>query len=132
MRVVYEFELPRRGSGWNGVRAAASKERKMQVTSKKGSRKGKAGAINLNIKKRLERERDAMGKQVADLKILRGTAWEPLEGVAPMLLVDMPRHGVCRWPLRLNGEHACCGAGVELADTYCTVHREMSIRRIAA
>ncbi len=63
------------------------------------------------------------------LKIARKNAFDPLPGVPPMPIEDMPRVGRCRWPV--NGAEGssgifCGSATAPATATYCTTHHHLS------
>ena len=65
-----------------------------------------------------------------DLRIPRDQAFQPIPGVKPLPLTDLPNRMRCRWPVDMPGErHFACGAGT-LSEThvYCAPHRLLSIR----
>lgn len=60
-------------------------------------------------------------------------AFEPLDGIAPVRIEDMPMLGRCRWPV--NGfegaEPIMCLASSSLTETYCASHRRLAYRTAA-
>jgi GcrA cell cycle regulator len=65
-----------------------------------------------------------------DLRIPRDQAFQPIPGVKPLPLTDLPNRLRCRWPLDTPGErHFACGAGTASeTHVYCAPHRLLSIR----
>jgi hypothetical protein len=59
-------------------------------------------------------------------------SFDPLPGVKPLPIIDLPARLRCRWPIDLpeTKTHFACGA-VTCSDThvYCATHRQMSIGR---
>jgi GcrA cell cycle regulator len=58
-----------------------------------------------------------------DMKLLRGAAWSPLPGTAPVTLVDLDR-GMCKWPVGDTAPFLFCGASCE--GSYCETHQALS------
>lgn len=49
--------------------------------------------------------------------------WQPLAGVEPIHLVDLPLRGRCRWPV---GSRLACGAASD--GTYCETHHALAYK----
>ncbi|MCV9960777.1 GcrA family cell cycle regulator [Pararhizobium sp. BT-229] len=113
------------------------------LTRKRGDNRVEAAAANRKaagqsapkatpakvLAKRETSFRKTPAPELAPLKIARKHAFNPLPGVAPMRIEDLPVMGRCRWPV--NGEDGregifCGSATSPVAATYCHTHQHLS------
>ena len=62
------------------------------------------------------------------ITITKAAAFDPLPGVEPVALVDIPAFGRCRWPVEPDQPgHFMCGAPCDATAKYCCAHKRLSI-----
>lgn len=118
-------ELPRRDLAETGREG-----RLVQRMNSPAMRRGKSEAsldrhIARRINARIETPKVDPGLPIT---ITKAAAFDPLPGVEPVALVDIPRHGRCRWPVEPDAPgHFMCGAPCEATAKYCCAHKQLSI-----
>lgn len=118
-------ELPRRDLAETGREG-----RLVQRMNSPAMRRGKSEAsldrhIARRMKARIETPKVDPGLPIT---ITKAAAFDPLPGVEPVALVDIPAFGRCRWPLDLDAPgHFMCGAPCDATAKYCCAHKQISI-----
>lgn len=80
-------------------------------------------ALERGVRQRINRVVVEGVKLSADMRQLRGRAWEALNGVVPVSLLDLAP-GMCKWPIGEGKPFLFCGADAE--GSYCATHAEIS------
>lgn len=64
----------------------------------------------------------------AELRVLKGAAWEPVPGSSPVSLIDL-EPGMCKWPIGHDSPYRFCGLASG-EGSYCEHHASMSRRSV--
>lgn len=79
------------------------------------------GTRKPRAKKAPKPKKAAPPPKVEIVPVTAASAWEPVAGSTPVLIDDLPRYGMCRWPMGDGVSTHVCGA-TSGRKTYCPEH----------